>query len=129
MRISDWSADVCSSDLGEGIATQLDPQIDLWDVSAPCGRAWVRDELGPEAALADRIREDAKTLLRLPGLLRRLEEKFPPKGGAPEPPPLPDIELLWESRASQGSDLAGYLLAAALGAGTVVVALMLGWIG
>src|SRR3546814_19418881 len=103
MRISDWSADVCSSDLGEGIATQLDPQINMWDVSAPCVRAWVRDELGPEAALADRIREDAKTLLRLPGLLRRLEEKFPPRGGAPEPPPLPDIELLWESRASHGN--------------------------
>ena len=113
----------------EGIATQLDPQINMWDVSAPYVRSWVRDELGPEAALADRIREDAKTLLRLPGLLRRLEEKFPSKGGAPEPPPLPDIELLWESRAGQGSDLAGYLLAAALGAGTVVGALMLGWIG
>src|SRR3546814_16697323 len=121
MRISDWSADVCSSDLGEGIATQLDPQINMWDVSAPFVRAWVRDELGPEAALADRIREDAKTLLRLPGLLRRLEAKFPPKGGAPEPPPLPDLELPWESRARPGPDLAGHLLAPATGAATVVV--------
>ncbi|MBA4163452.1 MAG: 2-polyprenylphenol 6-hydroxylase [Erythrobacter sp.] len=113
----------------EGIATQLDPQINMWDVSAPFVRAWVRDELGPEAALADRIREDARTLLGLPALLRRLEEKFPPRGGAPEPPPLPEVELLWERRARHGADLAGYLLAAALGAATVVGALMLGWIG
>ncbi|MGN6498360.1 MAG: 2-polyprenylphenol 6-hydroxylase, partial [Tsuneonella sp.] len=42
----------------EGIATQLDPAINMWDVSAPYVRGWIRDELGPEAALADRIRTD-----------------------------------------------------------------------
>ena len=31
--------------------------------------------------------------------IRRLEEMFPPKGGAPDPPPLPDVELLWDRRA------------------------------
>jgi ubiquinone biosynthesis protein len=92
----------------EGIATQLDPAINMWDVSAPFVRSWIRDELGPEAALADRIREDAKTLLRLPQLLRRLEEQFPPLGGAPEAPPLKDIELVWERRRPAGRWL-GYL--------------------
>ena len=61
-------------------------------------KAWIRDELGPEAALAERLREDADTLLRVPALIRRLEEQFPPRGGAPEPPPLPEIELMWERR-------------------------------
>ncbi len=102
----------------EGIATSLDPQINMWDVSAPFIREWIRDELGPEAALAQRLRADAQTLLRLPALLRRLEQKYPPKGGAPEPPPLPKIELLWERKArlEKGRGWPGYLLAGALGA-------------
>ena len=104
----------------EGIATQLDPKINMWDVSAPYVRSWIRDELGPEAALADRIREDAETLLRVPALIRRLEELYPPKGGAPEPPPLPDVELVWERR--RGSRWLGYLAAAVGGGALVAVA-------
>ena len=113
----------------EGIATQLNPQINMWDTSAPYVRSWIRDELGPEAAVADRIKTDTETLLRLPGLIRRLEERFPPKGGAPEPPPLPDVELMWESKARQGNGWLGYILAAAIGAGAVIGATALGWIG
>ena len=82
----------------EGIATQLNPQINMWDVSAPYVRSWIRDELGPEAAIADRIRTDIDTLLRLPDLVRRIEDRYPAKGGAPEQPPLPEVELLWERR-------------------------------
>ncbi|WFL76036.1 2-polyprenylphenol 6-hydroxylase [Altererythrobacter arenosus] len=113
----------------EGIATQLNPKINMWEVSAPYVRSWIRDELGPEAALADRIRTDTETLLRLPDLIRRIEDRFPPKGGAPEPPPLPDIELMWERRERQGRGWLGYVLAAAIGAGAVAGALSLGWIG
>ena len=78
----------------EGIATQLDPEINMWDTAAPFVRNWIRDELGPESAIADRVREDVKTLLRLPDLIRRIEDKYPPKGGAPEAPPLPEIDLI-----------------------------------
>jgi len=112
----------------EGLATQLDPDINMWDVSAPYVRGWIRDELGPEAALADRLREDVQTLLRLPGLVRRMEEKFPPRGGAPEPPPLPHIELMWEKRA-RGRPWLGYALAVLAGAGAMAGAVALGWIG
>ena len=49
----------------EGIATQLNPDINMWDTAAPYVRAWIRDELGPEAALAQRIKDDTDTLLRL----------------------------------------------------------------
>ncbi len=79
----------------EGLATSLDPTINMWDVSAPFVREWIRDELGPEAALADRIRTDFATLLRLPELVRRIEDRYPARGGAPEPPPLPDVPLMW----------------------------------
>ncbi|WP_100259837.1 2-polyprenylphenol 6-hydroxylase [Qipengyuania seohaensis] len=115
----------------EGIATQLNPQINMWDTSAPYVRSWIRDELGPEAAIADRIRTDTETLLRIPDLVRRIEDRFPPKGGAPEPPPLPDVELVWERRArkQERRGVLGYLLVAA-GAGLAGwAAATQGWIG
>jgi len=69
----------------EGLATSLHPQINMWDVSGPFVKAWIRDELGPEAAIADRIREDGATLLRLPALIRRIEERLPAKRAAAAP--------------------------------------------
>jgi ubiquinone biosynthesis protein len=111
----------------EGIATQLNPDINMWDTAAPYVRSWLRDELGPEAALAQRIKDDADTLLRLPGLIRRVEDMFPPKGGAPEPPPLPDIPLITDRREGRG--VLGYALAGLVGAGAVWAALAAGWIG
>ena len=115
----------------EGIATQLDPEINMWDVSAPYVRGWIRDELGPEAALADRIKTDTETLLRIPELVRRIEDSFPAKGGAPEPPPLPDIELVWDRKARQRQDrgVLGYLLAAGAGGLAVWAGSAAGWFG
>jgi len=112
----------------EGLATQLDPEINMWDVSAPFVKGWIRDELGPEAALADRLREDFDTVLRMPALLRRIEEKFPPRGGAPEPPPLPRVELMWERRTPR-PPWPGYLLAGLIGAGVMAGAFAMGWLG
>jgi ubiquinone biosynthesis protein len=113
----------------EGIATQLDPDINMWDVSSPYVKSWIRDELGPEAALADRIREDVGTLLRLPELIRRIEDRYPARGGAPDPPPLPEIELVWQRRARPRPHWPGYL-AAALGGGVLAwAAIWAGWLG
>jgi ubiquinone biosynthesis protein len=113
----------------EGIATQLNPQINMWDTSGPYVKGWIRDELGPEAALADRIREDTQTLFRLPSLVRRMEEQFPDPGGAPPPPPLPEVPLMWEKRESKQRKWPGYALSAALGAGALFVAQTLGLLG
>jgi len=113
----------------EGIATQLHPEINMWDVSAPYVRSWIRDELGPEAALADRLRNDAETLLRLPALMRRLEDQFPPRGGAPEPPPMPEIELVWERRANKPRSWGGYVVAALAGAALFYAGTVAGWLG
>ncbi|MGB3472837.1 MAG: 2-polyprenylphenol 6-hydroxylase [Erythrobacter sp.] len=107
----------------EGIATQLNPEINMWDTAAPYVRSWIRDELGPEAAVADRIKEDTETLFRLPGLIRRLEEKFPPKGGAPDAPPLPEVRLLTDrperSGGGSGGGFIGYFIAGLAGAGAM----------
>lgn len=114
----------------EGIATQLDPTINMWDVSAPFVRNWIRDELGPEAAIAERIREDTQTLLRIPDLIRRIEDRFPAKGGAPEAPPLPRIELMWQrKRRKRGSGLSGQFLAFLAGGALVIGTHALGWWG
>jgi ubiquinone biosynthesis protein len=110
----------------EGLATQLHPEINMWDVSGPFVKTWLRDELGPEAALAERLRRDGDTLLRLPELIRRIEERFPPRGGAPAQPPLPRVPLIWERRRRRKrTGLAGYLLAALAGAGLLWLA---GWL-
>ena len=78
----------------EGVATALDPDINLWDTARPVVEEWIRGELGPEAAVADRIVSDLRTLARLPDLVRRIEDRFPPPGGAPPAPPLAEIKLL-----------------------------------
>jgi len=80
----------------EGLATQLYPDINMWEVSGPFVSEWMRDELGPEAAIAAGIHKGIKRLLGLPDLLDRVEERFPAKGGAPEAPPLPEVPLIWQ---------------------------------
>ena len=78
----------------EGVATALDPDINLWETSGPYVREWLRTELGPEAKAADTLIENWRTLQRLPGLIRRIEDAFPEKGGAPPPPPLSEVKLI-----------------------------------
>jgi len=80
----------------EGLATQLHPDINMWDVSGPFVSEWMRDELGPEAAIARGIRQGLSRLAKLPALLDRIEEAYPSKGGAPEAPPLPEVALIFE---------------------------------
>ncbi|WP_445192500.1 2-polyprenylphenol 6-hydroxylase [Sphingomonas sp. Tas61C01] len=78
----------------EGVATALDPDINLWDSAAPFVREWIRTELGPEAALADRLIADVRTLVGIPELIRRIEARYPAPGGEPPAPPLAEIEVI-----------------------------------
>ncbi|WP_419807329.1 2-polyprenylphenol 6-hydroxylase [Sphingomonas sp.] len=78
----------------EGVATGLDPDINLWETAAPFVREWIRTELGPEAALADRLIMDLRTLAGLPDLVRRIEARFPAPGGEPPAPPLVEVEVV-----------------------------------
>ncbi|MCW2392188.1 ubiquinone biosynthesis protein [Sphingobium sp. B1D7B] len=105
----------------EGVATMLDPTINMWDVSGPYVKSWLRDELGPEAKLADSIHETVDTIRRLPGLIRRLEEAYPEPGGAPPPPPLPAVKLV-QVKVGWFWRYAGVaILAAAAGAGAMAL--------
>ena len=78
----------------EGVATGLDPDINMWETAAPFVREWIRTELGPEAKIADRLMLDLKTIARLPDLVRNIERHFPAPGGAPPAPPLREIEVV-----------------------------------
>ena len=100
----------------EGVATGLDPDINLWDSAAPFVREWIRTELGPEAAIADRLILDVRTLMGLPDLVRRIEARYPAPGGEPPAPPLAEIEVV---RIGGGWR---YLLVAATTAAVSVVA-------
>jgi ubiquinone biosynthesis protein len=78
----------------EGVATSLDPDINMWDVAAPFVREWLRGELGPEAFLADRALEIGRLVRRLPDLLDRIDRAFPHPGAAPPPPPLREVHVV-----------------------------------
>ncbi|HWK35220.1 2-polyprenylphenol 6-hydroxylase [Sphingomonas sp.] len=78
----------------EGVATALDPDINMWESSEPFVGEWLRTELGPEAALADRLIDDLRTVARLPALIRNIERRYPSPGGAPPAPPLREIEVV-----------------------------------
>ncbi|WP_336967821.1 2-polyprenylphenol 6-hydroxylase [Sphingobium aromaticiconvertens] len=78
----------------EGVATALDPNINMWETSGPYVKEWLRTELGPEAKAADALIQNWRTFQRLPDLVRRIEDSFPEKGGAPPPPPLTEVKLI-----------------------------------
>jgi ubiquinone biosynthesis protein len=98
----------------EGVAHALDPDINMWETAEPFLREWVRGELGPEAALADRLVKDFRTLARIPDLIRRIDHHYPPPGAAPPDSPLPDVVVVQPRH--YGRYLLTALLSAAAGA-------------
>jgi len=105
--------------MNEGVATALDPDINMWQTAEPFLREWMRSELGPEAYYADRIVATVRAIKKIPELIDRIDQYFPPAGGAPPAPPLRDIALV-EQRGWWGYALVG-AAAAALGALAVIV--------
>jgi len=75
----------------EGVATTLDPDINMWEAAEPFLKDWLRTELGPEAYYADRIVDTVRALKLIPDLIRRIDAAYPPAGAAPPPPPLADV--------------------------------------
>jgi len=78
----------------EGVATTLDPDINMWEAAEPFLKDWLRTELGPEAYYADRIVDTVRALKLIPDLIRRIDAAYPPAGGAPPPPPLADVAMI-----------------------------------
>ena len=101
----------------EGVATALNPDINMWETAEPFVREWLRSELGPEAKVADEIVRNVRTLRKLPDLIRRLDYYYPAPGAAPPPPPLRAIEVVQPPRFLRYVAVA--LLSAAAGATSV----------
>jgi ubiquinone biosynthesis protein len=78
----------------EGVATWLDPDINMWETAEPFLTEWARSELGPEARIADELIRGFRLLRKLPDLIRRIDYYYPPPGAAPPAPPLPEIALM-----------------------------------
>jgi ubiquinone biosynthesis protein len=105
--------------MNEGVATALDPDINMWETAEPFLKDWMRSELGPEAYYADRIIEVVRAFKKIPELIDRLDQYYPPRGAAPPQPPLPDVAIL-EHRNWWGYALAG-ILGAAVAAALIVI--------
>jgi ubiquinone biosynthesis protein len=105
--------------MNEGVATALDPDINMWETAEPFLRDWLRSELGPEAYYADRLIELVRAVKLIPELIQRMDKYYPPFGAAPPPPPLPEIAVIehrhWWNYAVVG------VLAAAIGAAAVLL--------
>ena len=80
--------------MNEGVATALDPDINMWATAEPFLSEWMRSELGPEAYYADRIIEVVRAVKKIPELIHRLDQYYPPPGAAPPQPPLPEIAMI-----------------------------------
>ncbi|GGE11791.1 putative protein kinase UbiB [Polymorphobacter glacialis] len=100
----------------EGVALTLDPQVNMWEVAEPYVRGWVRDEMGPEAVIADRLVENNRALAQLPRIFRQWVAEHPIPGAAPEGPTLAPLPV---RGARAGWSTPWLLLAAGLGAGAV----------
>jgi ubiquinone biosynthesis protein len=77
----------------EGVATALDPDINMWETAEPFLKEWLRSELGPEAYYADRIVDTVRAFKLIPDLIRRIDAAYPRPGAAPPPPPLDEYQF------------------------------------
>jgi len=60
----------------EGVARNLDPQLNIWQAAEPIVSQWLKDELGPEAVLQQAVsgaQKAARSLSKLPETLARAE--------------------------------------------------------
>ncbi|KPF77525.1 2-octaprenylphenol hydroxylase [alpha proteobacterium AAP81b] len=96
----------------EGVALTLDPQVNMWEVAEPYVSNWVRDEMGPEALIADWLVENGRALTALPRIFRQWAAEHPIPGAAPPAPPLPPLP--------ERSGWSSLWLTAALGAGLMI---------
>ena len=105
--------------MNEGVASKLDPDINMWETAEPFLREWMRSELGPEAYYADRIVDTVRAVKKLPDLIHRMDYYYPPAGGAPPPPPLPVVEVVRPGR--WWNVAAAALIGAAAGAAAMLL--------
>jgi ubiquinone biosynthesis protein len=58
----------------EGVALNLNPDINMWEVSRPVIEKWVADNLNPLAMIKDTAKTTFETLSRLPQIIEDVEQ-------------------------------------------------------
>ena len=93
--------------VAEGVARQLDPNLDIWAVSKPVVKEWVEENVGVRRATND-LRETVSVLVSLSPQLPAIAERLlAPR--VPEPPE-EEESVLWDPRFLRGV-LAGLAIA------------------
>lgn len=59
--------------VAEGVGRQLNPEVNMWELSRPLIEEWMRENLGPEARIRDAAREVMEGVERLPGFVANIE--------------------------------------------------------
>jgi ubiquinone biosynthesis protein len=59
--------------VAEGLSRILSPNENMWNLARPLIEEWMRDNLGPEARIAEVTRQAGAALRRLPGALEAAE--------------------------------------------------------
>ncbi len=80
--------------MNEGVATTLNPDINMWETAEPFLKDWMRTELGPEAYYADRIIDLVRAVKKIPHLIDKIDASYPEPGAAPPAPPLAEVEIV-----------------------------------
>jgi ubiquinone biosynthesis protein len=59
--------------MAEGVSRQLNPVLNIWTLAQPLVEEWMRENRGPEARIAEGVRDLARIAGRLPELVADLE--------------------------------------------------------
>ncbi|MFN6979602.1 MAG: 2-polyprenylphenol 6-hydroxylase, partial [Gemmobacter sp.] len=80
----------------EGVARSLDPQVNIWQVSSPVVESYIRENIGPRAALRD-LGRTLQVLARFgPKLPALVEARLMAQNDPPPPPPRPPLHpMVW----------------------------------
>ena len=71
--------------MAEGVARQLNPKADMWELSRPLAAEWVQSQTNPEKLIKDASTQIMRFATLLPKWLDKLEEQDKPITQAPEP--------------------------------------------
>lgn len=93
----------------EGVARELDPNMNIWDVGRPEVETYIRRSIGPHA-LAKDLFEAARILARLGPRLPELAEKALRAEEKPEPAAQMPLLMLLAAAAASGAVLGAWLL-------------------
>lgn len=60
--------------VAEGVGRKLNPNVNMWLLARPLIEDWMIENRGPEARIAEKVRDTVATLERLPRTLQKAEE-------------------------------------------------------